>query len=223
MTELHDQVRRAQALRPLLEADAAEINTRRELTPAVVAALKSGGFFRMLKTQAVGGMELHPKTFSMVTEAISSIDASTAWVVCQGNGCSTSSAYLAPEVAQEIFGTVDGILAWGPPGPYEAVPVEGGYRITGTWRFASGCQNATWLGAHIRTADTKQLRTFLFPKTSATMTDIWHTVGLRGTAFLFMDSPSRGASWALAALVIAGALVAGLLAANVFVPPRRSA
>jgi hypothetical protein len=38
-----------------------------------------------------------------------------------------------------------------------------------------------------------------------------------------MDSPSRGASWALAALVIAGALVAGLLAANVFVPPRRSA
>ncbi len=182
MTELHDQVRRAQALRPLLEADAAEINTRRELTPAVVAALKSGGFFRMLKTQAVGGMELHPKTFSMVTEAISSIDASTAWVVCQGNGCSTSSAYLAPEVAQEIFGTVDGILAWGPPGPYEAVPVEGGYRITGTWRFASGCQNATWLGAHIRTADTKQLRTFLFPKTSATMTDIWHTVGLRGTA-----------------------------------------
>lgn len=49
------------------------------------------------------------------------------------------------------------------------------------------------------------------------------SLGLRGTAFLFMDSPSRGASWALAALVIAGALVAGLLAANVFVPPRRSA
>ena len=49
------------------------------------------------------------------------------------------------------------------------------------------------------------------------------SLGLRGTSFLFMDSPSRGASWALAALVIAGALVAGLLAANVFVPPRRSA
>jgi uncharacterized membrane protein YjjP (DUF1212 family) len=49
------------------------------------------------------------------------------------------------------------------------------------------------------------------------------SLGLRGTAFLFMDSPSRGASWALAALAIAGALVAGLLAANVFVPPRRSA
>jgi len=49
------------------------------------------------------------------------------------------------------------------------------------------------------------------------------SLGLRGTSFLFMDSPSRGASWSLAALVIAGALVAGVLAANFFVPPRRSA
>jgi alkylation response protein AidB-like acyl-CoA dehydrogenase len=118
----------------------------------------------------------------MVTETISSIDASTAWVVCQSNGCSTSAAYLPPAVAQEMFGTVDGILAWGPPGPFEAIPVEGGYRVTGTWRFASGSQNATWLGAHIRTADTKELLTFLFPKSSTTMTDIWNTIGLRGTA-----------------------------------------
>lgn len=49
------------------------------------------------------------------------------------------------------------------------------------------------------------------------------SLGMRGTAFLFMDSPARSASWAIAALVIAGALVAGVLAANVFVPPRRSA
>jgi uncharacterized membrane protein YjjP (DUF1212 family) len=49
------------------------------------------------------------------------------------------------------------------------------------------------------------------------------SLGMRGTAFLFMDSPSRGASWALAALAIAGSIVAGLLAANVFVPPRRGA
>ena len=38
------------------------------------------------------------------------------------------------------------------------------------------------MGAHIRVKGTGELRTFLFPKSSATMTDIWHTVGLRGTA-----------------------------------------
>src|ERR1700722_9320483 len=89
---------------------------------------------------------------------------------------------MDPHVAREIFGSANGILAWGPPGPYEAIPVEGGFRITGTWRFASGCQNATYLGAHIRVKGTGELRSFLFPKSSAEMHDIWHTIGLRGTA-----------------------------------------
>jgi alkylation response protein AidB-like acyl-CoA dehydrogenase len=135
----------------------------------------------MLQPRSIGGMELHPSVFAQVTEAISASDASTAWVVCQGNGCSMSAAYLAPEDARAIFGPANGILAWGPPGgPAEARRVEGGWRISGTWRFASGSQNATWLGAHIRAEGT--VRTFLFPKSSATMTDIWHTLGLRGTA-----------------------------------------
>ena len=64
-----------------------------------------------------------------------------------------SAAYLAPEVAREIFGPSTGILAWGPPGaPFEAQPVEGGYRISGKWRFASGSHHATWLGAHMKIA-----------------------------------------------------------------------
>ena len=94
-----------------------------------------------------------------------------------------SAAYLDPKVAKEIFGPVDGILAWGPPGaPFEAEPVPGGYCISGTWRFASGSQNATWLGAHMKVAGSREVRTMLFPKSSATMVDIWHTLGLRGTA-----------------------------------------
>ncbi|MGE0223328.1 MAG: acyl-CoA dehydrogenase family protein [Acetobacteraceae bacterium] len=182
MSAVHEQVQRARDLAPLIAADAEEVDNRRELTPAIVNALKDGNFFRMLQPRGIGGLELHPLVFSQVTEAFASVDGSVGWVVCQSNGCSMSAAYLPPEVARDMFGHRDGILAWGPPGPFEAVPAEGGSRITGTWRFASGCQNATWLGAHIRTADTKELLTFLFPKSSATMTDIWHTVGLRGTA-----------------------------------------
>jgi alkylation response protein AidB-like acyl-CoA dehydrogenase len=118
-----------------------------------------------------------------VTEAVATADGSTGWVVCQSNGCSTTSAYLDPTVASEIFGRPDGIVAWGPPGsPYEATPVEGGYRITGKWRFMSGSQNATWLGAHLRVKGTGELKTFLYPKSSAKFHDIWHTLGLRGTA-----------------------------------------
>jgi alkylation response protein AidB-like acyl-CoA dehydrogenase len=137
----------------------------------------------MLQPKSIGGMELKPSDFARVTEAISAADGSTAWVVCQGNGCSMSAAYLDPNVAKQMFGSIDGILAWGPPGaPFEAEPVEGGYCISGTWRFASGSQNATWLGAHMKVKGRKEVRTMLFPKSSVTMVDIWHTLGLRGTA-----------------------------------------
>jgi alkylation response protein AidB-like acyl-CoA dehydrogenase len=180
---IHPQVQRARDLTPLIAAASPEHDERRELTQSVVKALIEGGFFTMLKTKTVGGMELKPSIYAQVTETLASADGSTAWVVCQSNGCSTTSAYLEPHLAQEIFGRPSGILAWGPPGSaYEATPVDGGYRITGKWRFMSGSQNATWLGAHLRVAGTKETKTFLYPKSSAKFHDIWHTLGLRGTA-----------------------------------------
>ncbi|MSP01014.1 MAG: acyl-CoA dehydrogenase [Acetobacteraceae bacterium] len=182
MPPVHPQVQKARDLQPMIAAAAPTHNDIRELTKPVVAALIDGGFFHMLKPKSVGGMELKPSIFCQVTEALAAADGSTGWVTCQSNGCSTSAAYLEPHVAKEMFGPANGILAWGPPGPYEAIPVEGGFRIRGTWRFASGSQNATYLGTHIRIKGTGELRSFLFPKSSARMVDIWHTVGLRGTS-----------------------------------------
>ena len=183
MPTVHPQVQKARDLMPLIAVASDENDEIRELTKPVVKALIDGGFFTMLKTKSMGGMELKPSIFAQVTEALAHADGSTGWVVCQSNGCSTTSAYLQPAIAQEIFARPDGIVAWGPPGsPYEATPVEGGYRITGKWRFMSGSQNATWLGAHLRVAGTKETKTFLYPKSSATFHDIWHTLGLRGTA-----------------------------------------
>jgi alkylation response protein AidB-like acyl-CoA dehydrogenase len=103
------------------------------------------------------------------------------------------AAYLRPDVASEIFGSDPrAILAWGPGSEARAVAVEGGYRVTGTWNFASGGHHATWLGGYcpigapdgtLRQADdgTPVGRTMLFPATSATMIDVWHVIGLRGT------------------------------------------
>jgi len=61
------------------------------------------------------------------------------------------------------------------------------------WAFASGARHATWLGAHctVVKADGSPLigpdgrhveRTMLVPSSDVVWTDIWNTVGLRGTA-----------------------------------------
>jgi indole-3-acetate monooxygenase len=186
-----DYLERARDLVPHLGAAAPEIDRRRELPEPVVAALAEGGFFRMLLPRSLGGAELLPAHYVPVIEEIAKGDASTAWSLNQGAGCSMTAAYLEPDAAREIFGGPRGILAWG-PGPGKARIVEGGYRVTATWSFASGSHNATWLGCHvpIYKEDGVQLlhpegspiiRTLLFPKDKAEMTDIWHVVGLRGT------------------------------------------
>jgi len=90
-------------------------------------------------------------TYIRVVEEIASHDASTGWCVEQANGCSMVAAFLDPEVAQEIFGPSDGIVAWGPVGPAEVHTVPGGFRLTGAWNFASGSHHASWLGAHVVT------------------------------------------------------------------------
>jgi alkylation response protein AidB-like acyl-CoA dehydrogenase len=187
-----DYLRRAHELGPELEAAGEEIERRRELPEAIVEALIERGMFRLLLPRALGGAELRPAAYVVVIEEIAKHDASTAWCLGQACGCTMTSAYLDPEVAHEIFGGKRGIIAWGPPGPAEARAVPGGYRLTGTWSFASGSHHATWLGAHVAvlTPDgTPQLRpdggpvvrTLLFPKASAKFVDIWHVVGLRGT------------------------------------------
>ncbi|HVH82235.1 MAG TPA: acyl-CoA dehydrogenase family protein, partial [Stellaceae bacterium] len=165
---------------------------RRELPHALVLALAEAGLFRLLQPRELGGGELTPMEFAEVMGEIASHDASTAWCAGQGNGCGVSAAFLDPEVAREIFGPMDGILAWGPPSNPEVRKVLGGYRLTGSWDFASGSHNATWLGAHIVERDASGepvrradggtlLRSLLFPKSAAQMTDIWQVMGLRGT------------------------------------------
>ncbi len=202
-----DYPARARALAPTLAAAADEIEHSRELPPHIVEALVAGGFFRLLLPRALGGAELPPLVYVQVLEEIAKAEPSTAWSLGQNSGCSMISAYLAPEIAREVFGPSPnpapqsgagtpkgGILAWGPdvPGAGRGVAVAGGIRVTGQWGFATGSRHATWLGAHVPlfapdgTPQTDpngrpEVRTVLFPKTSARVIDNWQVVGLRGT------------------------------------------
>jgi alkylation response protein AidB-like acyl-CoA dehydrogenase len=188
-----DWVARARAMGPTIAAAADEIEQLRELPRSLTLALAEAGLFRLLQPRELGGGELTPMEFADTMGEIAYRDASTAWCVGQGNGCGACAAFLEPAAAQEIFGPADGILAWGPPsGSADVKKVPGGYRLTGTWAFASGSHNASWLGAHIFERDANGaplrradggtvLRSLLFPKSSAVITDIWHVIGLRGT------------------------------------------
>jgi alkylation response protein AidB-like acyl-CoA dehydrogenase len=175
-----------------LTAGAKRIEAARELPPDILKALHDARLFRLLLPQAIGGDELDPAGLAQVTEIIAAADASTAWCIGQAAGCAMTAAFLAPDVARRIFGPSDAVLAWGAGAQGKATVVDGGYRITGTWAFASGLHNATWLGAHCKVfeadgrprlrADGRPAeRTALLQREQARVHDVWSVMGLQGT------------------------------------------
>ena len=189
----HDWVARAAALSSAIAAAAERTEREGRVAPEAMAALHEAGLFRLCLPRALDGAEASPMTILAVLQAVAAADASTAWCLGQALGCSLAAGFVAPEIAREIFGPADAVLAWGPPNPRSrAVPVEGGWRVTGRWSYASGIRNATWLGGHARvcapdgtplpTADGRPvLRTALFRAASAEIVPVWDVIGLRGT------------------------------------------
>jgi indole-3-acetate monooxygenase len=186
-------ISRAETVREAVGAAAGDIERTRRLPPALLDKLHEAGLFRLLLPRSSNGIETDPMTFFHVIETIARADASTAWCLGQAGGCAMSAAYLDVPVAQAIFGNDPrAVLAWGPGPKVTAVECEGGYRVSGVWMFTSGGRHATWLGAHcpITRADgsprlgangAQQERTMLVRTEDVQWTDIWNTVGLRGT------------------------------------------
>ncbi|MDP1965579.1 MAG: acyl-CoA dehydrogenase family protein [Reyranella sp.] len=184
---------RARALQPLLDEHGAEMDRRRELTPEVVEALVGQDMLRLLLPKSLGGQELHLLEYCKTTEALAWADASVGWFINQSNVSSaTSAAAMPPAAAASVFGDPRDGLAWGARhSKSKAIRVEGGYRLSGTWSFASGGRHTRWLGAHSAVENPDGTphvrygrpddRSFVFLRKDATITDDWYVLGLRGT------------------------------------------
>ena len=185
-------LRAARGLIPLLRSAADRIDAAHELPADVLDAMFGAGMFKLLLPRAYGGYELKPLDFIQCVEAIAEGDASAAWCMNQGSGCSMAAAHVSPEVAREVWGGTRDVLAWGQGPGAKAIRVDGGWRVSGTWRFASGSRHATWLGAMcpsfanngtalVRPDGRVWERTFLLQREQARIDDVWQVMGLRGT------------------------------------------
>lgn len=63
---------------------------------------------------------------------------------------------------------------------------DGGWRIDGTWKFASGCKGADWLGVGIDTGASgdgapNKPRTAVFPASEIEIVENWSVLGMQGT------------------------------------------
>ncbi|NOT56926.1 MAG: hypothetical protein HOP18_20190 [Deltaproteobacteria bacterium] len=187
----HNIVSAAQALAPLIQEHRNTMESERRLPAPIVDALRTLGAFRLAVPHVYGGLELDPMTQTRVVEELSCIDGSVGWCSMISSAGSFASAFLAPEVAQRLCGHVGFSLAGQVVPVGRAEVVDGGYRVTGRYRFGSGCQHASLLvGGCVVFENGKprllangqpETRVMTFPPAACKILDTWNTTGLLGT------------------------------------------
>jgi len=185
-------IERARALATGIRERADQIERDRRLPAELVHAMAEVGLFRMCVPRRLGGLEVDVATLVRAIEEIAYADGSAGWCVMIGATSGVVSAYLAEEAAQEIYASSPQVVTGGVFAPFgEAATVAGGYRVSGRWPFASGCEHCAWLmgGSQISTDGQPRLlangtpdsRLMLFPAAEAEVIDTWTVSGLRGT------------------------------------------
>lgn len=170
-----------------------EAEARRRLPETLVDLLVETEIFAILQPKIYGGLELPMLEALEVIEALSSIDGAVGW--CLLKGCTTNqlAGYVTENAARRIWGR-KGIITGGSFNPKgKASRVDGGYRLSGRWDWGTGTTHSHWIlcGAIVIDPITQSpiasatggpmIKSLFVPRADVTLTDTWHTHGMRGT------------------------------------------
>jgi alkylation response protein AidB-like acyl-CoA dehydrogenase len=178
---------RTRALAPRVAAAAAEAERLRRPVDEIWNALRAAGYFYMYVPRRFGGLEVTTDQFIDITLPLAEACPSTAWAA---SFCAEHNWFVAhfPQETQEALfgGEYPYVVAPGVSTPIgAAIPVEGGYRVTGRWKWGTGVMHADWIiaGALVPGGEAGPPRPLfcLFPAKDAVVLDTWHVAGMAGT------------------------------------------
>jgi len=183
-----DYLEQVRSLLPGIRSRAPGCEQNRQVPQETIKAFQESGVLRALQPKHWGGAELDPLSFYEGVALVSQACPSSAWVLGVV-GVHNWQLALFPEEAQKDVWADDASVqissSYAPTGKVELV--EGGYRLSGTWSFSSGCDHCDWafLGAMVPDdsgkAGLRGFHTFLVPRSDYEISDNWHVAGLAGT------------------------------------------
>jgi indole-3-acetate monooxygenase len=192
-TSLDQVLSRIAALAPMVARLAPDMERDRRLPAELVSALKSARIYSMLVPRRYGGLELDPWSSFRAVAALAKLDGSVGWNAMIGHIAALSPFLVNPTLCERIYGDgKDHIVAGSGQPVGTAERVTGGWKVTGSWPFASGCQNAEWIGGSCVMMEAgspidnpdgpgPMTRFCVVPAERWEIKDTWHTLGLRGT------------------------------------------
>jgi indole-3-acetate monooxygenase len=173
------------ALIRIIETRRDEFQALSHVPRDVVDAMKRAGVFRASTPRRFGGDALPPSAFLAMVERIAAADGSAGWVAAFGSA-NTYVAALPLSTQATIYATgPDQVYGGGLYPIQQAERVEGGWKVSGRWRFASGCMGADWLSVGIGSADPQNPAgrplAAVLPASKVQIIENWNVVGMQGT------------------------------------------
>lgn len=178
---------RAAELVPVLRRRAAETERQRRLPDETFHDLRDAGIFKAAQPEAYGGYALPIGEVCDMVAEIGRGCGSSSWISgVYADHCVTVGMF-SKEAQDEVWGAKpEAVIGSGLRPSGKTRRVDGGYRLSGTWRFSSGIDFADWIFAGSivppeRDGGRPEARFFLFPRAEAEVADSWHVMALAGT------------------------------------------
>lgn len=140
--ESHPVVMAARELQPLIHKHLVEGEQRARLTKEVVTHVGQAGLFRLYAPREVGGLEVSPPVALAVLEVVSAADPAVGWYIGNSVPACLAAAFLPERARAELFAEPDLNFGFSGAPVGRAVPINGGYRVTGRWSVVTGCEDA---------------------------------------------------------------------------------
>ena len=161
-----------------------------KLTAAQLDIIYKEKWFNMYVPPAYGGLGYSlPKAIQLI-ETLAWVDGSIGWVVTLGSGANLFLGYMNARQTSFFFNGAKACLAGSEANTGTAIPVEGGYIISGKWKYATGSAHATAFTANcvLQKDDVAEetsvaaAGSFIFNRAEVTIGDDWNSIGMRATS-----------------------------------------
>jgi indole-3-acetate monooxygenase len=150
------------------------------------------GWFKLFVPEAYGGLGLSLPQGVRLEESIAWIDGSLGWVVTLCTGASWFVGFLQDALIRELL--ADRAVCFAGSGAPTGIAevVEGGFRVSGDWLYATGSHHATVFtancviyehgAARLDAAGAPEVRPFVFLRDEVTLRPAWKAIGMVATA-----------------------------------------
>jgi len=171
---------------PVLRERATKTEELRRIPDETIAELRDAGLWRILRPECYGGYITDFGAMVDVSIELGRGCASTAWVYINLISHNWMLPFWPQQASDEIWGenpdALIGSTLLFPSGNLESV--DGGYRFSGRWPYASGIDASDWmmLGSMIQNEEgKKESRIVVVRASELKVIDTWFVSGLAGT------------------------------------------